>query len=132
MPLRIPRSLDNPWLDTDVTKRKQLIQAYRRWLWRHIELDREAAACGLDGGECDYGLIDPAEIDPDLPIDPDWVRDDDNDNGHTDPTRKMAYQFYETAWKVSDTDLRELFSSSRPHLLVLARAIKWTHKNSEE
>jgi hypothetical protein len=130
MTLKIPRSLDNPWLDTDPKRREEVIQAYRVWLWRHLEIDEAAAAHGLDGGECDYGLIDPLQIAPDLPLDPDWVRDDDN--GHSDPTRKTAQQFYELAWKVDTADIRELFSSSKPHLLVLARAIKWTHSKTSE
>lgn len=130
MALIIPRSLDSPWLETDPKLRDRLIRAYKIWLWRHLEIDREAAEIGLDGGECDYGLIDPASIDPDLPIDPEWVRDDDN--GRTDPTMKTAHQFYELAWKVDAADMRSLFSSSKPHYLVLARAIKWTHSKTEK
>ena len=130
MTLRIPRSLDSPWLDTDPKLRDRLIQAYRKWLWAHLEQDQCAMEHGLDGGECDYGLIDPAEIDPDLPINPEWVRDDDN--GRTDPTMKTAHQFYEMAWRVNTDDTRSLFSSSKPHHLVLARAIKWTHSKTKK
>lgn len=130
MALKIPRSLDSPWLESDPKLRDRLIQAYRQWLWAHLELDMEAAKHGLDGGECDYGLIDPSEIDPDLPLDPDWERDDDN--GHSDPTRKLVLQFYEMAWKATDAELRELLSSSKPHLLVLGRAIKWSKKREDK
>jgi hypothetical protein len=129
MTLIIPRSLDNPWLDTDPKLRDRLIQAYRKWLWKHIDLDQQAIEAGLDGGECDYGLIDPAKIDPDLPLDPNWARDDDDGE---DPTRRTAQQFYELAWRVDAADMRSLFGSSRPHYLVLARAIKWSRNKLKE
>jgi hypothetical protein len=129
MALNIPRSLDNPWLETDPKKREQVIQAYRRWLWEHLEINHAAMIQGLDGGECDYGLINPADIDPDLPLDPNWTRDDDDGE---DPTRRTAQQFHEMVWRVDTADMREIFSSSKPHYLVLARAIKWSRSKLEK
>ena len=129
MTLKIPRSLDSPWLEDDPKLRSQLIEAYRKWLWEHIEIDRLAAEQGLDGGECPYGFIDPKDIAPDLPLNPEWVWDDGSEE---DPTRKTSQQFYELTWKVQDADLRELFGSSKPHYLVLARAIKWMNKKTEK
>jgi hypothetical protein len=128
MPLVIPKSLDNPWLDTDPKLRDQLIEAYRRWIWAHIELDRLAIEQGLDGGECDYGLIDPESVYPDLPLDPNWARDDEDGE---DPTRRVAQQLYEMAWRIEPAGMRELFGSSRPHYLVLGRAIKWMNKEKQ-
>lgn len=130
MALQIPRSLDNPWLDTDPTRRQEVVQAYRRWLWEHLETDRAAMEAGLDGGECDYGLFDPAQIAPDLPLDPEWTRDDDN--GASDPTRKTAHQFHDISWRADEADIRELIGSSSSHLHVLGRAIKWTRSTWEK
>ena len=129
MVLEIPRSLDSPWLEDDPKLRSQLIEAYRKWLWEHLEIDRLAAEQGLDGAECDYELINPKDIAPDLPLDLNWARDDSDG---VDPTWKTAKQFWELSRRVQDADMRELFSSSKPHCLVLARAIKWSRKTLKE
>ena len=129
MVLEIPRSLDSPWLEDDPKLRSQLIEAYRKWLWEHLEIDRLAAERGYDGGECEYGFIDPRDVAPNLPLDPDWVWDYGDAR---DPTWRAVQQFYELAGDVKAADMRELFSSSKPHYLVLARAIKWSRKTLKE